>query len=165
VAVPIWIAVLYGWHLAFAFEGALRNDVVHALQHESFVLASLLVWSAPLEPERRRLRGELWKAGQIVGARAAGMFLGMAFLVSRSPFYEGFYGERAHEHGLSPLADQQLAGGMMLSLDLLLMLAALAFFFWRSGQDHDLAERAASPQRPPDSLPRELNPSELNPTP
>src|SRR5215216_6057059 len=30
VALPVYTAVLYGWHLSFAFEGAVRNDVVHA---------------------------------------------------------------------------------------------------------------------------------------
>ena len=141
VAIPIWVLTLYGWHLSFAFEAALADPLLHAVQHESFVAASLLVWWAPLEPKRRRLRGELWKAGHVLGARLAGMFLGMAFLILRSPAYEGFYGGAARQHGLSPLSDQQLAGGMMLSLDLLVMLFAVGFFFWRSAQDHDLAER------------------------
>jgi putative copper resistance protein D len=143
VAIAVYVLVLYTWHLAFAFEGALRNDLVHALQHESFVLASLLVWWPALEPKRRRLRGELWKIGHVIGARFAGMFLGMAFIALRSPVYTGAYGDSARAHGLSPLADQQLAGGLMLSLDLTIMLFALTFFFWRSAQDHDLAERAA----------------------
>ena len=72
------------------------------------------------------------------------MFLGMAFIIMRSPAYAEFYGDRAREHGLSPLTDQQVAGGMMLGLDLLVMLFALAFFFYRSAQDHDRAERAAA---------------------
>jgi cytochrome c oxidase assembly factor CtaG len=141
VAIPVWVLTLYGWHLSFAFEGALESPLLHALQHESFVAASLLVWWAPLEPKRRRLRGELWKAGHVLGARLAGMFLGMAFLILREPAYASSYGETAREHGLSPIADQQIAGGMMLSLDLVVMLFAVGFFFWRSAQDHDLAER------------------------
>ena len=140
VAIPVWIVVLYGWHLGFAFEGALESDLVHVLQHQSFVAASLLVWWSAIEPNRARLPGELWKAGYILGARLVGMFLGMAFLIMRSPAYEGFYGDSAREHGFSPLADQQLAGGLMLSLDLAIMLAAVAFFFFRAAADHDRAE-------------------------
>ena len=45
--------------------------------------------------------------------------------------------------GLAPLTDQQIAGGMMLGLDLLVMLFTLGFFFYRSAQDHDRAEAAA----------------------
>ena len=143
VAIGIYVFVLYGWHLSFAFEGALESPVVHAFQHESFVLASLLVWWPAIEPKRRRLRGELWKAGHIMGCRLAGMFLAMAFIIASSPFYAGYYGNRAQtEHGIDPLLDQQVAGGMMLGLDLLVMFFALGFFFYRSAQDHDRAEAA-----------------------
>jgi putative copper resistance protein D len=83
-AISIWVITLYGWHFSFAFEGALNNGLVHALQHESFVVASLLVWWPVLEPKRRRLHGELWKIGPLLGARIAGMMLGMAFLILRT---------------------------------------------------------------------------------
>jgi cytochrome c oxidase assembly factor CtaG len=141
VAIAIYVVVLYGWHMAFAFEGALRNPVLHAFQHESFVIASLLVWWPAIEPKRRRLRGELWKIGHIMGCRVAGMFLAMAFIIASSPLYAGYYGDRAQtKYGIDPLLDQQIAGGMMMALDILIMFFALAFFFYRAAQDHDRAE-------------------------
>ena len=142
-AVPVFMVVLYGWHVVPLFEGALRSDAIHAVQHQSFVAISLLVWWAALEPKRRRLRGELWKAGHILGVRLASMMLGMAFLVMRSPLYGDFYGTSATAYGLTPLEDQQLAGGLMVSLDIVIMMWALGFFFWRAAQDHDLAEARA----------------------
>ena len=146
VALPIWILILYGWHFAFLFEAALRSDLLHAVQHEMFVLGAVLIWWPVIEPKRRRTPGELWKIGHILGARLAGMFLGMAFILMSSPAYEGFYGDSAREHGLAPLTDQQIAGGMMLGIDLLVMLGTVAFFFWRSAEDHDrAAARAAAP--------------------
>jgi cytochrome c oxidase assembly factor CtaG len=141
VAIAIYVVVLYGWHMSFAFEGALRSPVLHALQHESFVVASLLVWWPAIEPKRRRLRGELWKIGHIMGCRLAGMFLAMAFIIASTPFYAGYYGDRAQvKHGIDPLLDQQIAGGLMMGLDIVIMFFALAFFFYRSAQDHDRAE-------------------------
>ena len=139
-AIAVYVAVLYLWHIPVLFEGALRNDLLHALQHESFVLAAVLVWWPALEPKRRRLRGELWKAAHIVGARFAGMFLGMFFIIASTPIYAGWYGEGERAFGLSALTDQQVAGAMMLFLDLITMLFAVAFFFFRSAQDHDIAE-------------------------
>jgi putative membrane protein len=136
VALPIYLVVLYAWHLPFAFEGALESDVVHGLQHQSFVAIGLLLWWPVLEPNRSRLRGELWKAGYVLGTRLMTMFLGMAFVIQRSPAYDSYDGA----HGLSALSDQQLAGGLMMVVDLLIMLTALAFFFWRAGVDHDRAE-------------------------
>ena len=146
VAIPVYVALLYGWHMAFLFEGAMESDALHVLQHWSFVFGSLLVWWAPLDPKRRRLHGELWKVGHLLGARLAGMFLGMAFVMMRSPAYDA-YGDRAREHGLSPLSDQQLAGGMMLGLDFLVMVFALCLFFWAAARDADEEEAATRPAR------------------
>lgn len=146
-AVGAYVLVLYGWHTPILFEGALRNDLLHALQHESFLLAAVLVWWPALEPKRRRLRGELWKAAHIIGARFSGMFLGMFFVIASAPVYAGWYGHGERDFGLSPLLDQQIAGAMMLFLDAITMLAALAFFFFRSAQDHDIAERAERERR------------------
>ena len=144
VAVPLYIVVLYAWHLGFMFEGALRNEALHVLQHWSFVGISLLVWWSALEPNRRRLRGELWKIVHIFGARMGGMMLGMAFLAMRTPAYAGYYGERAREYGLSPLTDQQSAGGMMLTLDAIIVVAAVCFFFWRASEDDHRQQREAA---------------------
>jgi putative membrane protein len=149
VAAPLWILILYGWHLAPAYEAALRSPALHALQHQSFIIGSLLVWLSVLEPTRRRVPGELWKIAHITGVRFAGMFLGMAFLILRSPVYDGFYGERALEHGLTPLEDQQLAGGLMLGIDLVVMVGALTFFFLRTAADAERAEMLRSAARAP----------------
>jgi cytochrome c oxidase assembly factor CtaG len=137
VAIGLYVLVLYGWHLRPAFEATLRSDAVHALQHQSFIAASLLVWWSALEPERRRMPGHLWKIGHIFASRLAGGFLGMAFIASRSSYYPNAYGERPRRYGLTPLDDQQLAGGLMMSLDFLILVFALSLFFWRAAQDED----------------------------
>ncbi len=144
VAIPVWILVLYGWHFSFAFEAALANELVHALQHQSFVLGALLVWWSVIEPKRRRLPGELWKVPYVLGARLGGMFLGMALILLRSPAYADPYARTAPERGISAITDQQVAGGMMLGLDLLVMLFCVGFFFHRSARDHDRAHPTAA---------------------
>ena len=144
VAILVYVVVLYGWHLDVMFEAALASPVVHALQHQTFVAASVLVWWAAIEPKRRRLRGELWKMGHILGARLAGMFLGMAFIALRVPVYTDGYGASTRAYGLTAIEDQQIAGGLMLALDLVVMLFAAAFFFWRAAADHDRAEQRAA---------------------
>jgi cytochrome c oxidase assembly factor CtaG len=96
-----------------------------------------------LEPARQRVPGELWKIGHILGTRFAGMFLGMAFVILQTPVYRGFYGQRALEHGLTPAEDQQIAGGLMLGIDFVVMIGALIFFFLRAASDADRAEELA----------------------
>jgi hypothetical protein len=44
-------------------------------------------------------------------------------------------------HGLNALGDQQLAGAMMVTLDILIMVFALCFFFFRAAQDADRDEQ------------------------
>ena len=135
VAVPVYALVLYGWHFSFAFEPAVRYPLVHALQHMSFVAIGVVVWWSALEPKRRRLRGELWKIPYMLGSRMVGMFLGMSFVLIRVPVYTGVYESGDRGHGLSALGDQQLAGGMMVTVDILIMVFALCFFFFRAAQD------------------------------
>jgi cytochrome c oxidase assembly factor CtaG len=142
VALPVYTVVLYGWHLGFAFEGAVRHEFVHVAQHVSFVFAGVLVWWSVLEPKRRQLRGELWKIGHILGARMIAMFLGMAFVLIREPVYAGVYGT-GERHGMSALADQQTAGAIMVAVDILIMIFALAFFFWQAARQFDRDEAAA----------------------
>jgi hypothetical protein len=79
---------------------------------------------AVLEPQRRRMPGQLWKIGYLGAARMASMFLGVFLVFSRAPWYEGFYGARPLEHGLTPLVDQRYAGGMMMTLDIIVVFLA-----------------------------------------
>ena len=145
VALPVYTVVLYGWHLGFAFEGAVRNGLVHVAQHASFVFAGVLVWWSVLEPKRRQLHGDLWKIGHILAARMIAMFLGMAFVLIREPVYAGVYGT-GERHGISALADQQTAGAMMVAVDILIMVFALAFFFWQAARQFD-RDQAAERER------------------
>jgi putative membrane protein len=143
VALPVYVLILYTWHFAFAMDAALRNEWLHGIQHQLFLLAALLVWWPAIEPNRRPMPGELWKAGYILGARVMAMFVGMALLISRHAAYD-YYAERGGSHGLSPLTDQQLAGGVMLMVDIVVMLSALTFFFFRAGAAEDRRQLAAA---------------------
>jgi cytochrome c oxidase assembly factor CtaG len=137
LAIPLYTLVLYAWHVGPLFESALDNPFVHGLQHQSFIAFSALVWWPIIEPNYRRMPGELWKIPYIVGARLPTMFLGMGFVVAQTPFYSGFYGTGTRAGGLSPLSDQQLGGAIMMVVDILTLMAVLTIVFWRSASDDD----------------------------
>ena len=91
VALPLWVANLYLWHLPFAYEGALEHQVVHALQHLSFFAAGILMWAAILET----LPGPAWfgsgaKLAFIVAVRLASTLLANVFLWSDTLFYDPY---------------------------------------------------------------------------
>jgi putative copper resistance protein D len=136
-AIALYALILYGWHLDFAFSAAVEQPAVHALQHASFVAAGMLVWWSALEPKRRRLQGELWKIGHMLGARLVGMFLGMAFVLIRVPVYTGVYGSGERALGLDAVGDQQVAGALMVVTDILLMVFVLIFFFVHAAREQD----------------------------
>ena len=137
VAVIAYTVVLYAWHLAPLFEGALRNQFVHGLQHQSFIAFSALIWWPIIEPNHRRMPGALWKIPYIVGARLPTMFLGMAFVVAETPFYSSFYGTGTRAGGLSALSDQQLGGAIMMVVDIVTLMVVLSVVFWRAASDED----------------------------
>ncbi len=137
VAIPVYTAVLFGWHLGPAFTAALRNDFVHGLQHESFIVFGALVWWPIIEPIHRRMPGELWKLPYIIGARLPTMFLGLGFVVAKTPFYTSFYGTGTRAGGLSPLNDQQIGGALMMVVDIVTLMIVLTVVFWRTASDDD----------------------------
>jgi putative membrane protein len=136
VALPLWVLTMYAWHVGVLFEGALRDPLVHALQHEAFLAANVLLWWPVIEPARRRMGGQLWKIGYVFAARMSTMFLGMIFVFTRGVLYASVYGEGARE-GISARADQQTAGGLMMTLDIIIMIVAAAWLFWLASSEHD----------------------------
>lgn len=147
VALGLYVLTIYLWHWSPLFEGSVRSPVLHALQHELFLAANLLLWWPVLEPQRRRMPGHLWKIGYIFAARMSTMFLGMIFAFSRAILYSGVYGTGERPGGFSPRADQSTAGGMMMTLDIVIMVAALAWFFWRAAQQEDRDQGNAAKER------------------
>src|SRR3954452_35244 len=140
VAIPIYTLFLYGWHFSIFFEAAVRNPLVHALQHMSFIGIGILVWWSALNPKRRRVHGDLWKIPYLLGARMIGMMLGMSFVIIRVPIYTGVYGSGDRKFGISALADQQIAGALMVTVDLFIMVFALCYFFYKASQEADRDE-------------------------
>ena len=77
----------------------------------------------------------------MLGARMVGMMLGMSFVLIRVPIYTGVYGSGERKFGLSPIQDQQIAGAMMVTVDILIMVFALCYFFYKASEQADRDEQ------------------------
>jgi len=132
VALPLSIVVLYGWHLGPAFTTATREPLFHALQHQSFLLASLIFWWPAIEPNRRPMPAQLWKIVYLLGGRMASILMGALFLASNRAFYSDLYAAGAKQHGLTALSDQQIGAGLMMLADVLIMMVVLIIFFTKA---------------------------------
>jgi putative membrane protein len=114
VAFGIWAVVFAAWHYPPAYDYVLDHQVVHDLQHVTFVLAGVLVWTLLVDPARR---GDLRRSGRIalaVGLFACGQILSDVLIFSFDPLYPAYAAQDERLLGLSPLADQQLAGVVMM---------------------------------------------------
>jgi cytochrome c oxidase assembly factor CtaG len=124
VALPIWVANLYLWHLPFAYVAAIDNGFVHALEHLSFFTAGLIMWAPVVEV----LPAPAWfgtaaKLGYIVVVRLVETVLANVFLWSGEVFYSPYANV-----GLS---DQAAAGAIMMIEGSLVTFAAFAWLFLR----------------------------------
>jgi cytochrome c oxidase assembly factor CtaG len=114
---PAWIAfnaVLVGWHVPALYDATLSSEAVHDLEHALFFAAGILFWLQVVDspPVRARLDHGL-RAVYLTGALLVGWVLAIVLALSSSPFYPAYARLEHRTAGLSALADQQIAGGVM----------------------------------------------------
>lgn len=147
VALTVWLATLYAWHLPFMYEAALTSRLVHDLEHVTFALTGVLAWWPLLDPTHQRVEGRVWKAGYVVAARMVGGILGILLVAWPDQLY-ATYGSESLAYGISPLVDQQVAGGMMMIVDSLVIIVAATYFLATidrgSERDDDLLDPAVA---------------------
>ena len=150
VALPIWAANLYLWHLPFLYEAAVRHSSVHALEHVCFFTAGVIMWLPVLET----LPAPEWfgtgaKLAYIAVVRVVVTVLGNVFLWTGAVVYP-VYSAGDELWGISPLRDQGLTGAVMMIEGSLVTIAALAWLFLRLAKEgelrQELLERGLDPR-------------------
>jgi cytochrome c oxidase assembly factor CtaG len=141
VALPLWAVDLYAWHLPYLYDAAVRHSSVHALEHLCFFTGGVIMWLPVLET----LPAPEWfgtgaKLGYIAVVRAVETVLGNIFFWAGATFYP-VYEHRQRLWGLSPLADQGLAGAVMMIEGSIVTLVALAWLFLRMAGEGELRQR------------------------
>ena len=131
VALPLWIANLFIWHIPVLYEGAVNHSGIHALEHACFIGFGIALWmpvAGPL-PVPRWFGGGA-QVGYTVVARLAGAVLGNIFMWSGTVLYP-VYVPGDQYWGISPLTDQGIAGIVMLIESGIVTLAILAWAMLR----------------------------------
>ena len=140
VALPIWAANLVLWHVPTMYEAAVQHSAVHALEHAAFFTAGIVLWLPVLET----LPAPEWfgtgaKLGYIVGVRLVATAIGNVFIWAGGPFYDVY--ETGDDFlGLSPEADQSLAGSLMMLEGSLVTIVAIAWLFLRMAQEGEIRQ-------------------------
>jgi putative membrane protein len=135
IAFPLWTIDFYGWHLPVFYQAALENSWVHALEHMMFLGFGINMWMCLFGPlPMPAWFGNLGKLIYIVAVRLAGTALGNIFLWSGTVFYP-YYLAGDSRHHLSPLADQNLAGAIMMIEESLLTIGLFCWLFLRTARE------------------------------
>jgi putative membrane protein len=131
VALPIWLADYFAWHLPPVYDYALQHQswLIH-VEHACYFGTGLLVWWPLVQDAPRRLHS---------GARAAYAFaafvlaspIGLLLALLPKPAYDYYVHARPRVWGLSPLADQEIAGVTMASEQALVLFVVFLFWFRR----------------------------------
>lgn len=135
VAFPLWTIDLYVWHAPFLYQAALRHTSVHVLEHAMFLGFGINMWLCLFGPlPTPRWFGNLGRLFYIVAVRLAGTVLGNIFLWSGAVFYP-FYSHGDAVHHISPLADQNIAGAIMMVEESFLTLGLFCWLFLRAARE------------------------------
>jgi cytochrome c oxidase assembly factor CtaG len=137
IAFPLWMIDLYTWHLPVFYQAALRHSGIHALEHAMFLGFGINMWMCLFGPlPTPAWFGNLGKLIYILAVRLAGTALGNIFLWSGTVFYP-FYLQSDSLHHISPIADQNLAGAIMMIEESLLTIGLFCWLFLRTARESE----------------------------
>jgi putative membrane protein len=147
-ALSLWAINFYVWHIPFMYEAAYDHELVHALQHVTFLFFGSLMWMPLFGPlPKPAWFGNFAKLGYIVSVRLLGTLLGNVFVWSGTVFY-GFYGAGEAKHDLGALTDQSVAGAVMMIEQSILTICLFGWLFMRAAAEgeekQELIEFAAA---------------------
>ena len=121
-AIALWV-----WHVPLLFDAVQDNELVHTLQHLSFLISALLFWWALIHGPQGAMgygAAVLYLFTTSIHSGALGALLTVAGVV----WYPSYIGLTS-SWGLTPLEDQQLGGLIMwIPAGLVYLIAGLALF-------------------------------------
>jgi len=121
VALPLWLADLYLWHVPALYQAALSSQAVHALEHACFVGFGIAMWMALLGPlPKPDWFGNGARLLYVVVVRFGGAVLANVLLWAGSPLYPDY-----------------AAGVVMMIEQSLVTLGLFAWLFFRAAQQSD----------------------------
>ena len=128
--------VMLAWHAPVPYQAAVHHDLLHALQHASYLATATAFSWAVVGSAHRHGAG----VGVLFVAALPGTALGAALTLASHPWYDDY----------PSMADQQLAGVVMWGFAGLayVLAAACLFGIWLAGLEHETPARPLEPAVP-----------------
>jgi putative membrane protein len=140
LTLPLWLANYMVWHLPWIYDTALEhpNSLLH-LEHACYFVTGLGLWWSVVQDEPHRL-GAGTRAGLVFAAFVLVSPIGLVLALIPKAIY-GFYVDAPKRlWGLSPLADQQVAGLLMALEQAVVFFAIFALWFVRFFEEEERRE-------------------------
>ena len=131
VALPVWLADYFVWHVPAIYDAALGNQtwLIH-LEHACYFGTGILVWWPLVQDAPRRLASG-FRAAYAFAAFLLASPLGLLFALLPKAVYPFYVHARPRVWGLSPLADQEIAGVTMASEQAVVLFVVFLYWFRR----------------------------------
>jgi cytochrome c oxidase assembly factor CtaG len=110
----VFSVVLLAWHVPALFDATLQSTALHALEHTLFFCAAVMFWKQviPSPPLRTRLM-DAQRVMYAIGGMTVSWVLAVVLAIAPHPLYSFYAHQTSRPGGISAIADQQLAAGIM----------------------------------------------------
>jgi putative membrane protein len=127
VALPLWLATYYVWHLPWIYDFALRHphSLLH-VEHVTYLASGICLWWPVVHG--RLASGA--KAAYLFGAFVLASPLGLVLALFPRPVYT-FYAHAPRTWGPSAETDQQIAGVTMAAEEAVVFFGVFAYYLGR----------------------------------
>jgi putative membrane protein len=132
VAIVCWGVNFYAWHWPAAYQLALRNEWVHAIEHATFFIFGSCVWMA--------LLGPLPKPAWFTNSARLVYIIAVRLIFGGTVFYPYYRPGDAYWH-ISPLGDQVYAGAVMMVEESILTILLFAWLFMKVAGETEERQR------------------------
>ncbi len=110
----IFVVGLYAWHWPAAYDLALRNTWIHALEHITFISCAILFWAqVTATPPSHRTLSTLQRAAYVFSASIPNVILAAGLAFTPDVIYPFYAHLLNRPGGITALQDQQIAAGIM----------------------------------------------------
>jgi putative membrane protein len=129
--IVLWLSIMYLWHIPALYDAAVEHPLLHVFEHACFFTAGVALWWPLIQPVpmRRRLTG-MQPLVYIASAKAGLAALGLLLTWKSAAIYP-YYESTPRIWGLSPVADQNVGGAIMMVEQSLTLVLVLVFLFVR----------------------------------
>lgn len=115
VAIMLFIASVWSWHLPAAYDAAIASEALHFVEHGIFLFGAILLWWLVIGVDATRLRpNHVWRCALLVVAILQNIGLGLILINVSDPIYDTYAAAASvREWGPTALLDQRIGAGIM----------------------------------------------------